>query len=274
MQEETTPRQRIVGHVVRNTFQSPQALSLMLVVILGLVFNVTVLGVSAVVWLLIGFIGIMAMLVANLRDDATVAAVLDSMSTSQIDVASIKNPRSRQRLQQATEYATSIKSAARAAGGGMAARLDTTANQISNWVGHIFMLARRIDLYEADSLLRRDLARVPHELKTLQQRAQAETNPHLKADLEASMQLYQTHLDQLRQLETAIKRATIQLDNTLAALGTVYAQVQLLDTRQLDGSRAERLRQSITSEINLLKDTIDSIDDVRQQSLHTTIQPT
>lgn len=267
---DTTPRQQILRHIIRDTVRSPQSVSIVVVAMLGFVFNISIAGVPALVWLLLGGVGIVAMLAANLSDANTVSAVLDTMASTQYDPSTIKNPRSRQRLEQAIEYADSIKAAARVKSGGMGVRLDTTASQINDWVGHIFILAKRIDLYEEDSLLRRDLARVPHELKTLQQRTLAETDPRIKTDLEASIKLYQTHLDQLRQLETAIKRATIQLDNTMAALGTIYAQVQLLDARQIESGGAERLRQNITSEINLLKDTIDTIDDVQQHSLHAT----
>ncbi len=267
---DLTPRQQVVRHVVHDTLYSPQAISLLLVAGLGLVFNVQILGLSSFFWLILGVLGITALLIANLRDDSTIAAVLDSIASAQHDADTIKNPRSRQRLQQAIEYATGIKTVAQSKRGGMGTRLDTTASQMNDWVGHIYTLARRIDLYEEDSLLRRDLARVPHELKTLQQRLQTEADPRLQADLEASIKLYQTHAEHLHQLETSIKRATIQLDNTLASLGTIYAQVQLLDTRQLDSGGTERLHQSIAGEINLLKDTIESIDDVRQHSLHAT----
>lgn len=267
---DTTPRQEIARRIIRHTVRSPQAISIAVVAILGFVFNITLAGLPALLWLLLGVLGIVAMLAANLSDTTTVATVLDSLTSTQYDVATIKNPRSRQGLEQAIEYVESIKTAARTKSGGMGVRLDSTASQINDWVGHIFILARRIDLYEEDSLLRRDLARVPHELKTLQQRAHVETDSRIRADLEASMKLYQTHLDQLRQLETAIKRATIQLDNTMAALGTIYAQVQLLDARQIDSGGTARLRQNIASEINLLKDTIDTIDDVQQHSLHAT----
>lgn len=268
MSGPTPHRQQILYQIALDTIKSPQALSLLLVTFLGALFGISFFSLPAMLWLLVGIVGVVAIFIANLNDAPFVATVFDRLTYERYDLTSIKNIRSRQRLEQALAYASGIKEAAHTAHGSMAMRLDITADQINDWVEHIYTLAKRIDIFEKDTLLRRDLARVPHELQTLQQRAQTETEPHIKKELETSIQLYQNQLEQLKRLELAIKRATIQLDNTLAALGTIYAQVQLLDVRQSDSGSIERLRQNIVHEISLLKDTIDSIDEVQQQSLH------
>jgi hypothetical protein len=84
--------------------------------------------------------------------------------------------------------------------------------------------------------------------------------------LEETIRLKETQLSNLKMLETNVKRADIQLDNTLTALGTVYAQVQLLDSKEVDGRRAHRLRQEIQDEVLSLKDTIEALDDVQATS--------
>ena len=38
------------------------------------------------------------------------------------------------------------------------------------------------------------------------------------------------------------KRTEIKMDNTVAQLSTVFAQMQLLNSRELDSGRAQRLR--------------------------------
>lgn len=263
---ETPPRQKIYRHIVADTARSPQAISLILVAFLGLLFNP--FGIPGLLWVVFGLAGIVSLIFASLTDANVINNAFNTMTNAEFEVDSIQNPRSRQRLQQALEYVSSIRQTAQKASGGARVRLESTADELSRWASHIHTLARRIDLYEEDSLLRRDLARVPYELKTIQQRLNTETDERIVADLQASQKMYETHLAHLQQLETAIKRATIQLDNTLASVGTVYAQVQLLDARQVDGGRSERLRQDIHNEIDLLKDTIESIDDVQQQSLH------
>jgi len=45
-------------------------------------------------------------------------------------------------------------------------------------------------------------------------------------------------------------------------LSTVYAQMQLLDTKAVEGGRAQRLREEIHDEIQSLQDTISAMDEV------------
>jgi len=57
------------------------------------------------------------------------------------------------------------------------------------------------------------------------------------------------------------------LDSTLSSLGTIYAQMSLLGTKDVDSSRAQRLRQDIKDEVSGLQDTIDAMDEVQAQRL-------
>ena len=63
-----------------------------------------------------------------------------------------------------------------------------------------------------------------------------------------------------------MRRADLQLDNTLAALGTLYAQMQVIDTKDLDSARARRLREEIHDEVAELEDTIVAMDEVYSSS--------
>jgi hypothetical protein len=65
----------------------------------------------------------------------------------------------------------------------------------------------------------------------------------------------------------SVKRAEIQLESTLSSLGTVYAQMSLLGTKEVDSSRAQRLRLEIQDEVSSLQDTIEAMNDVQQQRL-------
>jgi hypothetical protein len=59
-----------------------------------------------------------------------------------------------------------------------------------------------------------------------------------------------------------MKRADLQLDSSLAALGTVYSQLLLVGTKEVDSSRAERLQADIAEEVNSLQDVVESINEV------------
>jgi len=53
----------------------------------------------------------------------------------------------------------------------------------------------------------------------------------------------------------------------LSSLGTIYAQMSLLGTKEVDSSRAQRLRLEIQDEMAGLQDTIEAMDEVQAQSL-------
>jgi len=102
-----------------------------------------------------------------------------------------------------------------------------------------------------------------HKLTNLRRRLQKEQDPGVRAELEEAIQTKEAQLANLRNLENYIKRADIQLDHTLSALGTVYAQVQLIDSKDLDSAPARRLQQDIRDEVLSLQDTISAIDEVQ-----------
>ncbi len=89
-----------------------------------------------------------------------------------------------------------------------------------------------------------------------------ETDPGVQSELQRAIEIRQQLLDSLRSIENAMKRTEIKLDNTLDQLRTVYAQMQLLDSKALDSGRAQRLNEDIQSEIKSLADTINAVDEV------------
>jgi hypothetical protein len=73
-----------------------------------------------------------------------------------------------------------------------------------------------------------------------------------------------TNLDQT---VNSVKRAEIQLETTLASLGTIYAQMSLLGAKEVDSAKAQRLRLQIKEEVNNLEDTISAMDEVQMQTM-------
>ena len=103
---------------------------------------------------------------------------------------------------------------------------------------------------------------MPSELENLKRRLAIETDPAVKAELQEAIEIRQRLLQNLQNIANSAKRTEIKLDSTVAQLSTVYAQLQLLDTRALDSGRAQRLRSEIQEEIASLSDTISAMDDV------------
>ncbi len=59
-----------------------------------------------------------------------------------------------------------------------------------------------------------------------------------------------------------MERADLQLDHSLAALGTVYSQLLLVSSKEVDSDRADRLRDDIRGEVLALQDLVESLNEV------------
>ncbi len=269
MSGRQTPAKQARSMLLRSALMSPQSASIMIVALLGFGLNISFLGLPTALWLVFGMVGMLVYVMATLSDPNAITEAVDRLFIHQFNPADIRNLRARQRLQQALEYVDNIQKLGLQQGGAMRVQIDSTVSEIRDWVEQIYKVARRIDLYEDNTLINRDRARVPDDLKVLQQRLKNETDERVKAELQETIRLKETQLSNLKALDTNIKRADIQLENTITALGTIYAQVQLLDAKEVDGRRTSRLRQDIRDEVLSLKDTIEALDEVQSSNQYT-----
>jgi hypothetical protein len=146
----------------------------------------------------------------------------------------------------------------------MQGRLQDVANQVEEWVGRIYTLARRLDAYRSDAIISADLQSVPQSIQQLQRRMAAEDDASVRREIQDTLSRRQAQLATLNSLDSTMDRAELQLENTLTALGTVYSQVLLLDARDVDSAKTQRLRDNIADQVASLQDIQSSLDEVYQ----------
>ncbi|MBN1680087.1 MAG: hypothetical protein JW966_07330 [Anaerolineae bacterium] len=214
-------------------------------------------------WLLFGAAAEALYMSVTVTDPKAAERAVDRMLTDRYNPHDIENPVARERLQKALEYRRLISEMARQHSGAMRESIAQTAVEISDWIEQIYLLARRMDSFDENQIISRDRRMVPQDLQNLRRRLEIEQAPSVRTELEEAIQTKEAQLSNLRSLENNIKRADIQLDHTLSALGTVYAQLQLIDTKDLDSARTQRLQEDIRDEVMSLEDTISAIDEVQ-----------
>jgi hypothetical protein len=217
-------------------------------------------------WLIFGVVAELLYLGVTVTDPKAAQRAVDAMLTDRYSPGDIKNPVARERLKRALEYRRLIGEAASKHSGAMRRSLDATSSEINAWIEQIYVLAKRMDSFEENEVINRDRRMVPQDLKNLRRRLETEDAASVRTELEEAIQTKETQLANLRNLENNVKRADIQLDHTLSALGTVYAQMQLIDAKDMDSARTQRLQDDIRDEVMSLQDTISAIDEV--QSYH------
>ncbi len=141
-------------------------------------------------------------------------------------------------------------------------RLEDTASRITDWIGNIHALALRLAAVRSDDLLAREREMLPKEISRLEARRKLESNPAVQKQLDDVMQSKQRQWQSLAELDARMQRASLQLDQSLTALATVYSQIHLVDAQSVGSGRAERLQADIMEQIARLNDLVSSINDV------------
>lgn len=266
MQDET--RQRALGAVLKNAlFRWETAVTIALTAILFLFVPQPFDFWQPWFWLVGGAIAEAALIGSALTDPNAAQEAVSREFEQKFDLRQIRNPVSRQRVERAMEYRRNMMALVGRHDGAMRTHLQTTVNDVNDWIAHMYDLALHVDAFEGNELVERDRRAVPQQLEKARLRASRENDPAVRRDLEEQVRQLEQQLANLDATANSVKRAEIQLESTLSSLGTIYAQMSLLGTKEVDSSRAQRLRLEIQDEVSSLQDTIAAMDEVQAQRL-------
>ncbi len=269
MEDKQVVRQRALRAVLTNALLSWQVLfTLLFSVVLFLFVDITAIEFwQDWFWLVLGGLAAAGFIAANATDPQAAQEALTRQFESQYNLNKIRSTVSRRRVQDALEYRRSMVTLAKEARGAMRIQLLQTVEDVNDWISHMYALAQHIDNFEENDLVRRDIQRVPEQIRKTKQRLEIESNELVRKDLEGQIQQLEQQQANLEATLNSARRAEIQLESTLSSLATIYAQMARLGTNKVDSSGAQRLRLEIQDEVSSLQDTIDAMDEVHAQSL-------
>jgi hypothetical protein len=261
-------RQRALGAVLRNAiFRWESLVTLLLTGMLFVAVPQPFPWWQDWFWLVGGLVAEAALVVATLTDEQAAQQAVAREFASRYDLRTIRSRVSRERVQNALEYRQGMLNLLDRHKGAMRASLQQTINDVDDWIGHMYNLALHIDAFEENELVMRDRRMVPQQLEKTRIRLQREQDPAVRRDLEGQIRQLEQQLANLEATANSVKRAEIQLESTLSSLGTIYAQMSLMGTKEVDSARAQRLRLEIQDEVAGLQDTIEAMDEVQAQRL-------
>jgi hypothetical protein len=214
-------------------------------------------------WLALGVVAEALIVYTSLTDLDTAAAVVAGIFREQFDPRQVQDNGLRGKLIQAVEYRERIDRGVRQQRENvLREHLQDMAGGIDDWISQMFRLARRLDAYRSDHVIARDQKDVPKEIENLSARLRLETDAAVRQQMEATLAGRIAHRRSLTKLDDTMTRAELQMDHSLAALGTVYSQILLMGAREVDSGRAQRLREDIRQQVLSLQDVVDSINEV------------
>ncbi len=220
-------------------------------------------------WPALGLIAEGLITYTSVTDPETGQQVVAEMLRQQFNPRALRTPQVREWMERALEYREQIEGAIRQRRDGvLQAHLQETTARVDDWLAHIFNLAQRLDRYAQDPIVDRDKNDIPRELARIRQRLVQEDDPSVREQMREAIRQRETQQANLQRLENTMERAEFRLEETLAALGTLYSQLLLLDAGAVDSGRTQRLRQDIADQVAALQDTIETMDEVYQYGGH------
>jgi len=133
--------------------------------------------------------------------------------------------------------------------------------RLERWEERVTQLAGRLANFEGDKIIQRDIREAPQNISRLEQQIAQEGDAAVRAQMEKTLDGYAEQQDQLEALVRLMRRTRLQLDDTLAAMGTIYSQVQMLDAMDIDGARATHIAEEIEDEVARMNDLLSAFGD-------------
>ena len=214
-------------------------------------------------WPLLGLVAEAAIVASSLTDKAETQRVIETMFRAKYDIGAIHDRDLRAKLNEADQYRQRIQQViAQQRNGVLRDRLVETTSQVYDWIANMVELARRIETFRNDEIIQRDLAAVPKDIKELSSRMPLEPNARVREQMAMTLNSKQQLAANLGELSARMERADLQLEHSLAALGTVYSQLLLIGSQDVDSDRADRIRGDIREEVAALQDLVVSLNEV------------
>ncbi len=216
-------------------------------------------------WLVLGAVGEAAMVWSSVKDPEFRAKAVAEMFHEKFNARDIKNKQRRGQVEQALEYRDRIGIAIDGSREGvLRSHMADVSQDITAWMENVFRLARRLDDYEADETIHRDMQAVGPAIDGLKKRLALEDDDTVKRQISQAIAQRQIQRDNLRKLQTVMEQAEFQLESTITAMGTVYSQMMILNSRDVASGRAQRLQQDITDQVRALQDVVHTMDQIYQ----------
>ena len=214
-------------------------------------------------WLILGVVAEALIIWSSLSDVETGQKVVAEMFRQEFDVRALRDNKLRERLEKALEYRQRIDTLVqRSEEGVLREHLQDTTAGVTDWIANIFNIAQRLDAYGGDKMIEQDMRSVPLAIQNFKKRLEIEDDEAVRAQMRETIRSKEAQWENLQKLQNTMEKAEFQLENTFAALGTLYTQLQLIGAKDVDSGRTQRLQADIAGQIASLQDIAEAMDEV------------
>jgi hypothetical protein len=134
--------------------------------------------------------------------------------------------------------------------------------QVRQWQQVIEALIQTIAHFHQNELIHRDLAEVPLALAALERQLDSAVDPSLRVQLEQTLAQRRAQQAILEQLQTTATQAEIQIERTIALLGTLYSQL-LANQSSLHIAGYSHWLREVDEQVHCLQDYLEALREVK-----------
>ncbi len=202
---------------------------------------------------------------STLNDEDFYRKIVEEMFKQEFNVKKLRSKELQKKLDKALEYRELIlKEIAREEDPVLDDYLLNVVKGLEDWIAQLYHLAEGLDNYRRDTMLQRDMASVPQDINRFKAQLKNEQDEVVRKELQKTIAAKESQWKTLKNLHDTMTRAELQIENAIAAMGTVYSQVALLSAKDIDSSRVQRLQADMTEQVYALEDIGAAMDEVYQ----------
>lgn len=148
-----------------------------------------------------------------------------------------------------------------------ASQFESLVGEFAEWHEQVDTLVQRLVAFEEDKVIQADVASVPAAIANLDAQLANETDLALREEMEATLTGYRQHQTQLDNLTSLMRRMELDIEEIIAAMGTIYSQLQVLQATDVKSERAQRLSHDLEEQVYRLNDLLHAVEDIYKHDL-------
>lgn len=141
-------------------------------------------------------------------------------------------------------------------------KLRELADKVGIWVNEVEAMSRRVEEFKHNEVIQSDLVNVPQAIETLRAQLETETEPRVRASIERALAARTEQMQSLQKVQSLIRQAEAQLENTIAALGTIYSQALAMQSTDRAADYSQ-LSAEVDDQSRMLKDQLEALEEVK-----------
>lgn len=142
------------------------------------------------------------------------------------------------------------------------ARLGDLSSQMDEWMVSIQQMADRVNTFKHNGAVQNDKATVAQAISKLQAQLTSETDERVRQQLARTLAARQQQGESLDKLDSLMRQSEVQLESTVAALGTIYSQaLAAQSTNQV--ADYSHLSSDVNEQVHQLRDQLEALEEVK-----------